>query len=133
MQIFPDEKDIEKDILASLSTSVKASLKLNRQDEVTAEICEIVKLCVDSLVADKKITQDVDTQKAWVFYLKADEAYKAGQFDSALKFIHESIHLSAREYSFYKLWEVLKGLDRPAEAQEAFETAEKMRIAMEKK
>jgi hypothetical protein len=82
---------------------------------------------------DKKITQDVDTQKAWVFYLKADEAYKAGQFDSALKFIHESIHLSAREYSFYKLWEVLKGLDRPAEAQEAFETAEKMRIAMEKK
>lgn len=80
---------------------------------------------------DKKISKDVDNQKAWVFYLKADEAYKNKDFENGLKFIHDSLHLNPKEYTYYKLWEILKSLGRAAEAEDAFNTAERMRKEME--
>jgi sulfatase maturation enzyme AslB (radical SAM superfamily) len=82
---------------------------------------------------DSKITKDVEIQKAFVCYLRADEYYKLNEFETALSFIHDSINLSPREYAYYKLWEILKALGRIDEAEEAFQVAERMRLEMEQK
>ena len=82
---------------------------------------------------DSKISKDVEIQKAFVCYLRADEFLKLNQPDAALSYVQESITLSPREYSYYKLWEILKVLGKPEEAEEAFQIAEQMRIEMEQK
>ena len=82
---------------------------------------------------ESKITKDVEIQKAFVCYLRADEFLKLNDLETALGFVNDSIALSPREYAYYKLWEILKAMDKPEEAEEAFQIAERMRIEMEKK
>lgn len=65
--------------------------------------------------------------------MRADEFLKLNDLETALGFVNDSIALSPREYAYYKLWEILKAMDKPEEAEEAFQIAERMRIEMEKK
>lgn len=80
---------------------------------------------------DAKISKDVEIQKAFVAYLRADEFLKINELTAALDYVNESIALNPREYAYYKLWEILKAMGKPDEAEEAFQIAEKMRIEME--
>lgn len=81
---------------------------------------------------EAKISNDVNIQKAFVYYLRASEFLKLNEPETALAFINDSIELNVREYAYYKLWEILNALNRKDEAQEAFEKAEHLRLEMEK-
>ena len=72
---------------------------------------------------NKKIEIDVNIQKAWAYYLRADEFMKMGQFLAALDFINHSIELTPKKYSYLKKCEILKELNYESEYYVTYEIA----------
>lgn len=70
---------------------------------------------------DEKISKDVDIQKAYVTYLKSDEAYQIGDIPLSLHLVLESINLHPRKYSLERLAELYYKLGRHEDAHRAQE------------
>jgi hypothetical protein len=70
---------------------------------------------------DTKISKDVDVQKAYVIYLKSDEAFMANNLEESLTLLLESIELNPREYAYQRLAEIYKKLGKDSEAAVAME------------
>jgi MoaA/NifB/PqqE/SkfB family radical SAM enzyme len=66
-----------------------------------------------------KISKDVDIQKAYVLYLRAEDALKNDDSRQALDLLESSVSLNARGYAFGKLAEVHGSLGNIAESAKA--------------
>jgi MoaA/NifB/PqqE/SkfB family radical SAM enzyme len=72
---------------------------------------------------EHKISKDVDNQKAWVFYQKAEASLKENKTEEAMRFIKESISLSPREYAFHKMADIYTALELYDEVEVAMNLA----------